>query len=101
MKLNAYAHEPGISYRTAWRWFKSRVGFNDIAQLLAMQDRKLEVIDLAENGKEDLIQDLVSIVTSSCAPLYGQQCCKRKTERIMVELQNGEEGDHPSQTRPG
>ena len=66
-----------------------------------MEDPKIEVIDLAENGKEDLIQDLVSIVTSLCAPLYGQRRCKRKTERIIVELQNGEESDHPSQTRPG
>ena len=101
MKLSAYAHEPGIPYRTAWRWFKTRFGFNDIEQLLTMQDRKIEVIDLAENGKEDLIQDLVSIITSSCASLDGQRRCKRKTERIIVELQNGEESDHPSQTRPG
>jgi len=79
----------------------TRFGFNYIEQLLAMQDRKIEVSDLAENGKEDLIQDLASIVTSFCAPLDGQRRCKRKTERIIVELQNGEESDHPSQTRPG
>ena len=79
----------------------TRFGFNYIEQLLAMQDRKIEVIDLDGNGKEDLIQDLVSIVTSSCTPLYGQRRCKRKTERIIVELQNGEESDHPSQTRAG
>jgi len=101
MKLSAYAHEPGIPYHTAWRWFKARFGFNYIEQLLTMQDRKIEVIDLAENGKEDLIQDLVGIVTSFCIPLDGQRRCKRKTERIIVELQNGEESDHPSQTRPG
>jgi predicted site-specific integrase-resolvase len=23
MKLSAYARKPGISYRTAWRWFKA------------------------------------------------------------------------------
>jgi len=34
-----------------------------------MQDRRIEVINLAENGKEDLIQDFVSIVTSFCARL--------------------------------
>jgi predicted site-specific integrase-resolvase len=32
-----------------------------------MQDRHIEVINLAENGKEDLIQGFVSIVTSFCA----------------------------------
>ena len=46
-------------------------------KLLAMQGRRIEVINLAENGKEDLVQDFVSIVTSFCARLYGQQRSKR------------------------
>jgi len=79
----------------------TRFGFNYLEQLLAMQGRQIEVINLAENGKEDLIQDFVSIVTSFCARLYGQRRSKRKTERIIAELQHGEEGDHPSETRPG
>lgn len=79
----------------------TRFGFNYIEQLLAMQGRQIEVIHQAENEKEDLIQDFASIVTSFCARLYGQRCSKRKTERIIAELQSSEEGDHPSQTRPG
>jgi predicted site-specific integrase-resolvase len=79
----------------------TRFGFNYIEQLLKLQDRRIEVVNLAESGKEDLIQDFVSIVTSFCARLYGQRRSKHKTERIIAELQNGEEGDHPSQTRPG
>ena len=79
----------------------TRFGFNYLEQLLAMQGRQIEVINLAENGKEDLTQDFVSIVTSFCARLYGQRRSKRKTERIIAELQHGEEGDHPSETRPG
>ena len=79
----------------------TRFGFNYIEQLLAMQGRQVEVVNLAENGKEDLIQDFVSIVTSFCARLYGQRRSKRKTERIIAELQAGEEGHHPSQTEPG
>jgi len=64
----------------------TRFGFNYIEQLLKMQGRKIEVINLAENGKEDLVQDFVSIVTSFCARLYGQRRSKRKTERIIAEL---------------
>jgi len=79
----------------------TRFGFNYIEQLLAMQGRRIEVINQAENGKEDLVQDFVSIVTSFCARLYGQRRSKRKTERIIAELQNGEESHHPSQTEPG
>lgn len=79
----------------------TRFGFNYLEQLLAMQGRQIEVINLAENGKEDLIQDFVSIVTSFCARLYGQRGSKRKTEWILLELQHGEEGHHPSETEPG
>jgi len=80
----------------------TRFGFNYLENLLAMQDRRIEVINLAENGKEDLIQDFVSIVTSFCARLYGQRRSKRKTERIIAELHveelHNEEGNHPSET---
>jgi predicted site-specific integrase-resolvase len=64
----------------------TRFGYNYLEQLLKMQDRRIEVINLAENGKEDLIQDFVSIVTSLCARLDGQRRSKRKTERLIAEL---------------
>jgi len=64
----------------------TRFGFNYLDQLLAMQGRKIEVINLAEDGQEDLVQDFVSIVTGFCARLYGQRRSKRKTERIIAEL---------------
>jgi len=64
----------------------TRIGYNDLEQGLKLQDRRIEVIDLAENGKEDLTQDLVSIVTSFCARLYGQRRSRRKTERLIAEL---------------
>ena len=54
----------------------TRFGYNYIEQLLKMQNRKIEVINLAEIGKEDLVQDFVSIVTSFCARLYGQRRSK-------------------------
>ena len=66
----------------------TRFGFNYIDQLLAMQGRRVEVINQAENGKEDLMQDFVSIVTSFCARLYGQRRSKRQTERIIAELRD-------------
>jgi putative resolvase len=68
----------------------TRFGFNYIDQLLTMQGRKVEVINLAENGKEDLVQDFVSIITSFCARIYGQRRSKRKTEKIIAELESVE-----------
>ena len=76
----------------------TRFGFNYLEQLLAMHHRRIEVINLAGNDKEDLIQDFASIVTAFCARLYGQRRSKRKTERIIAELRNGEKSDHASQT---
>jgi predicted site-specific integrase-resolvase len=56
------------------------------------------VIDLAENGKEDLIQDFVSIVTSFYARLYGQRRSRRKTGRLIAELA---QSPRPSVISPG
>jgi len=40
---------------------------------------KIEVINLADSGKEGLIRDFISIITSFCARIYGQRRSKRKT----------------------
>jgi predicted site-specific integrase-resolvase len=47
----------------------------------------------ADNDKEDLIADLVAIVYSLTARLYGQRRAKRKTERIVQELQTEEKNE--------
>jgi putative resolvase len=69
----------------------TRFGFNYIETLLGKQGRKVEVINLAqwapENGKEDLMQDLISIIYSFSARMYGLRRAKRKTEKIIQELQ--------------
>lgn len=64
----------------------TRFGANYIATLLETQGRRLEVVNLAENGKEDLIQDLVAIIYSFSARMYGQRRAKRKTEQIIKTL---------------
>ena len=67
----------------------TRFGFTGYKTLLNTDGRDIEVVNEAENGKEDLLQDLVSIITSFCARLYGQRRCKRKTEKIIQELTAG------------
>jgi predicted site-specific integrase-resolvase len=64
----------------------TRFGFNAYKILLQNEGRDIEVVNEANNAKEDLLQDLVSIITSFCARLYGQRRCKRKTEKIIEEL---------------
>lgn len=65
-------------------------GFRYIETLLRGQGRGIEVVNQAENGTEDLLADLISIIYSFCARLYGQRRAKRKTEKIVAELEKGE-----------
>jgi putative resolvase len=66
----------------------TRFGSHYIETLLETQERRLEIVNQADNGKEDLVQDLVSIIYSFSARMYGQRRAKRKTEQIMKTLQD-------------
>src|SRR6185437_11312968 len=66
----------------------TRFGFRYLETLLAQQGRRIEVVNLADNGKEDLIADLVSIVYSFAARLYGQRRAKRKVSAIQTILES-------------
>ena len=48
----------------------TRFGFRYIETLLEIQGRTIEVVNPAENSKEDLLHDVASIVYSICARLY-------------------------------
>jgi predicted site-specific integrase-resolvase len=65
----------------------TRFGFRYIETLLKTQGRTIEVVNQAENSTEDLLADLTSIIYSFCARLYGQRRAKRKTEKIVQELE--------------
>lgn len=65
----------------------TRFGFRYLETLLKTQGRAIEVVNHAENSTEDLLADLTSIIYSFCARLYGQRHAKRKTERIVQELE--------------
>jgi len=65
----------------------TRFGFNYIELLLNKEGRKIEVVNLAEDEKSDLMQDLVSIIYSFSAKMYGLRRSKRKTEEIIKLLE--------------
>lgn len=68
----------------------TRFGFRYLDTLLKSQGRAIEVVNLAENGQEDLLADLTAILYSFTARLYGQRRAKRKTETIIRTLEAGE-----------
>ena len=69
----------------------TRFGFNYINTLLENQNRKIEIINSADDDRADLIQDFVSVITSFCARIYGSRRSKRKTEQIIKELEKEDE----------
>jgi predicted site-specific integrase-resolvase len=69
----------------------TRCGLRSLETLLAHQGRRSEVVTRAEEGREDLVSDLVAIVYAFSARLYGQRRAKRKTAAIIKELTAGEE----------
>lgn len=61
----------------------ARFGTNYIQKLLALEGRKIEIINPQTNDEDDLMQDFVSIITSFVARLYGRRRSKRLTEQII------------------
>jgi putative resolvase len=65
----------------------TRFGYHYLETLLKVQGRTIEVVNVAENDREDLMADLTAILYSFLARLYGQRRAKRKTEKLVKELQ--------------
>lgn len=64
----------------------TRFGFNYLKLLTENQGKIIEVVNSAEEEKEDIVQDFVSVIYSFAAKLYGLRRAKRKTEKIVKEI---------------
>lgn len=58
-----------------------RFGFNYIKTLLETQGKKILVVNNTDDNKEDLMKDLVSVIYSFSARMYGLRRKKKKTKR--------------------
>ncbi|HUU78852.1 MAG TPA: IS607 family transposase [candidate division Zixibacteria bacterium] len=65
----------------------TRFGFNYVKELCSKFGCEIVIINESESKKEDLIQDFVSIITSFCAKIYGHRRNKRKTEKLIKDLE--------------
>ncbi len=123
MKLSQYAKQTGVSYKTAWRWYKAgtldayqtptgiiivrdqisekpvtgrialyaRVSSADQREDLERQVQRLkdyaaakvEILFQSDTGDE-LVDDLVSVITSMAARIYGRRQSKRRAEKIKA-----------------
>ena len=71
----------------------TRFGFNYIQILLNKEGREIEIVNLAEDEKSDLMQDLVSVIYSFSAKMYGVRRSKQKTEEIIKLMEEDSKDD--------
>ena len=50
--------------------------------------KKVEIVNQSEEKKDELMEDLIAIITSFCSRIYGLRRSKRKTEKIIAELKS-------------
>ncbi len=122
MKLSQYAKKLGVHYKTAWRWYKegrlegyqlptgtiiiteedtpekdlevavyARVSSSDGRKNLEAQAERLTGYCMAKDWRiSRIVKEIGSGVS---ARLYGWRRAKRKTEKIVAELQKNGEKD--------
>lgn len=64
-----------------------RFGFEYVECALAAQGRQLIVVDPGEL-KDDLVQDMIEVLTSFCARLYGRRSAKNRAKKAIECIQN-------------
>jgi len=64
----------------------TRFGFNYIEKLL-LPKCTIEVISPAQTDEQDLIKDMISVVTSFCCRLYGLRRAKNKVNAVKEALE--------------
>jgi putative resolvase len=61
----------------------ARFGSEYIEAALAAAGRKLVVIDQSER-RDDLVPDMIEILTSFCARLYGRRAAKNRAQKALA-----------------
>ncbi len=64
-----------------------RFGVEYVESSLIAQGRQLLVADSGEL-KDDLVQDMIEVLTSFCARLYGRRSAKNKAKKAIETIQN-------------
>ena len=61
----------------------TRFGFNYLDTILPQMKKRIEVVNQADDQKTDLMQDLVAVIYSFSARMYGLRRSRRNTEKIV------------------
>jgi len=66
-----------------------RFGYEYVESALKAQGRQLIVVDESEL-QDDLVQDMIEVLTSFCARLYGRRSAKNKAKKALAAIQGAE-----------
>jgi putative resolvase len=64
----------------------TRFGFNYLSYFLSKRQCEIVVLNPAEEYKEDLVKDLISIITSFCCKIYGLRRSKNKIKQVKQAI---------------
>lgn len=71
-----------VEHQDRLMWF----GFEYVESALAAQGRRVVVKDQTEM-KDDLVQDMIEVLTSFCARLYGRKSAKNKAKKALEAME--------------
>lgn len=77
----------------------ARLGVGYIEAFLRKENRRLEIANRANDDTSDLVQDLVAVIYSFSARLYGLRRTRRNTEKIVSYLQEIKAKPNPNLTK--
>lgn len=84
--LNKILHKPVGTIIVEHKDRLTRFGFNYIKNLYERMGGKIIVINQEEGEKDDLMNDLISIITSFCCRIYGKRNGKKKSKELKEQL---------------
>lgn len=67
----------------------TRFGFEMLESSLQAQQRKIIVVE-NKDVNDDIVQDMIDILTSFCARIYGKRSAKNKVKLVMGQLNKDE-----------
>lgn len=68
----------------------ARFGVEHLTAALSAQGRRILVVDAAE-VEDDLVRDMVEVLTSFCARLYGRRSAQRRAVAAVAAAEAGED----------
>jgi putative resolvase len=87
-KFLALLKDPSVSTMVVdHRDRATQFGFGYLQAVLEAQHRRIEVVNLAEGSRDDLANDLASVIYSLCARLYGPRRAKHQVATILQQIE--------------